>query len=215
MHLIDDVDFVFPAGGGEFYILSKEADLIDPAVLRPGRLDIKIRIERPDRASAREIFSKYLVPDLPYSKVLIGEFDGDTDKVCEHLIERAVEALYATNEETQFLEITYAKGDKEILYLKDFVSGAMIENIVRRSKSKAVKRFIASKVRGIEADDVVSAVMDEFRNNEDLPNTTNPDDWAKIAGRKGDKIVHARTLITNRSCDPSQKVEEITPGQYL
>ncbi|MBZ0253118.1 MAG: proteasome ATPase [Candidatus Methylomirabilis sp.] len=194
---------------------SNRQDLIDPAVLRPGRLDIKIRVERPDMDSARDIFSKYLGPDLPYSKVLQGEFDGDAEKLCEHLVEKAVETMYATTEEMKFLEVTYAKGDKEILYMKDFVSGAMIENIVRRAKSRAVKRYIMTKVKGIELEDVTHAVIDEFRNNEDLPNTTNPDDWAKIAGRKGEKIVNARTLISNKFSLDKPVVEDVTPSQYL
>lgn len=188
---------------------SNRQDLIDPAVLRPGRLDVKIRIDRPDRRAAKEIFGKYLTADLPYhnpaaepGEVLVGG-----------LIDRVVDQMYSTADENRFLEVTYANGEKETLYFKDFVSGALIEGVVSRSKKYAIKRIIATGERGIRIEDLLKAARDEFREHEDLPNTTNPDDWAKIAGRKSEKIMHVRTM-TGRATE-SRSVETVTTGHYL
>jgi proteasome-associated ATPase len=192
---------------------SNRQDLIDPAILRPGRLDVKIKIERPDRASAAEIFAKYLTTDIPFAE---SETRGsDVPSAITSMIGATVEAMYALSEENRFLEVTYANGDKEVLYFKDFSSGAMIESVVRRAKKLALKRYIGRGEKGIMADDLLSAVREEFKENEDLPNTTNPDDWAKIAGKKGERIVSVRPLTSE---PPSQKrsVEQIvTMGQYL
>ncbi len=192
---------------------SNRQDLIDPAVLRPGRLDVKIKIDRPDKNAAKDIFSKYLTPDLPWHPEELARDADDRAKVVERLIAATVESMYALSEENQFLEVTYGNGDKETFYFKDFASGALIEGIVSRAKKYAIKRLLATGERGITADDLLRAVRDEFKEHEDLPNTTNPDDWAKIAGKKADKIVHVRT-ITAGSHD-SRRIETVTTGHYL
>lgn len=192
---------------------SNRQDLIDPAILRPGRLDIKIRIDRPDADSAKDIFSKYLTSDLPFHKSELDHDNGDIKKVTERLINLTVERMYSLDEENKFLEVTYANGDKEILYFKDFVSGAMIEGIVSRSKKHAIKRAITLGEGGINEEDLLTAIKDEFKENEDLPNTTNPDDWAKISGRKNERIVHART-ISGRAKE-TRRIETVATGHYL
>lgn len=189
---------------------SNRQDLIDPAVLRPGRLDVKIRIDRPDRRAAKDILGKYLSTDLPYHLS-----DGRTvAEVVPDLIDQVVDHMYSASEENKFLEVTYANGEKETLYFKDFASGALIEGVVSRAKKYAIKRIIATGERGIRLEDLLKAVRDEFREHEDLPNTTNPDDWAKIAGRKTEKIVHVRTITTSRATE-SRKIETVTTGHYL
>lgn len=188
---------------------SNRQDLIDPAVLRPGRLDVKIRVDRPDRRSAKDIFGKYLRADLPYHNPTAEPIDA----LIGGLIDHVVDQMYSASEENRFLEVTYANGEKETLYFKDFVSGALIEGVVARAKKYAIKRAIQTGEGGIRTDDLVHAARDEFREHEDLPNTTNPDDWAKIAGRKSEKIMHVRTM-TNRSPE-SRKVETVTTGHYL
>ncbi|MFP8878333.1 MAG: proteasome ATPase [Myxococcota bacterium] len=193
---------------------SNRQDLIDPAVLRPGRLDLKIKVSRPDVGAAREIFSKYLTANLPIHESEIKSHGGDPERIVAAMIKETIEHMYATTEENKFLEVTYAKGEREIFYFKDFASGAMIENIVSRAKKRAVKRFIDFKERGIKLDDIIESVNDEFKENEDLPNTTNPDDRARISGRKGERIINVRTLMTgiNRK---ERSVENISSGQYL
>ena len=194
---------------------SNRQDLIDPAVLRPGRLDLKVKVNRPNAEAAHDIFGKYLVSDLPFHQRAETEFGSDPQKITEGLIRRTIDVMYATNEENKFLEVTYAKGEREIFYFKDFASGAMIQNIVDRAKTKAVKRYIESQERGIQAADLLAAVREEFKENEDLPNTTNPDDWARISGRKGERIVNVRTLITGINRNEGRSVEDIRSGQYL
>jgi proteasome-associated ATPase len=193
---------------------SNRQDLIDPAVLRPGRLDLKVKVNRPDRAAAREIFGKYLTADLPFHAQSVERYGSDPHKIVEGIIDDTIEVMYSTGEENKFLEVTYAKGEREIFYFKDFASGAMIENIVARAKKKAVKRLIENQERGIKRIDLEEAVREEFKENEDLPNTTNPDDWARISGRKGERIINVRTLMTgiNRN---ERSIENITSGQYL
>ncbi len=192
---------------------SNREDLIDPAILRPGRLDVKIKIERPDVDAARNIFSIYLTPDLPLHADALARHDGDADAACRWMIERVVDSMYAADEDNRFLEVTYHSGDKEIMYFKDFSSGAMIESIVARAKKTAIKRFLDQGERGIRIEDVLSSIREEYKENEDLPNTTNPDDWARISGKKGERIVYVRTLMgEGREHRP---VETITPGQYL
>jgi len=192
---------------------SNRQDLIDPAVLRPGRLDVKIKIDRPDKAAAKDIFSKYLTADLPWHPEELERDGGDAAKAVERLIGLTVESMYALSEENQYLEVTYANGDKETFYMKDFSSGALIEGIVSRAKKYAIKRLIATGARGIKADDLLRAIRDEFKEHEDLPNTTNPDDWAKIAGKKADKIVHVRTITVGSH--ESRRIETVTTGHYL
>jgi proteasome-associated ATPase len=192
---------------------SNRQDLIDPAILRPGRLDVKIKIERPDRASAADIFAKYLTADIPFAA---SETRGtDVASAITSMIATTVEAMYALSEENRFLEVTYANGDKEVLYFKDFSSGAMIESVVRRAKKLALKRYIARGEKGIMADDLLTAVREEFKENEDLPNTTNPDDWAKIAGKKGERIVYVKPLM-GETKEKLRSVERVVnTGQYL
>jgi len=192
---------------------SNRQDLIDPAVLRPGRLDVKIKIDRPDKTAAKDIFSKYLTPDLPFHPEELARDGGDVANAVERLTVQTVESMYALSEENQFLEVTYANGDKEIFYFKDFASGALIEGIVSRAKKYAIKRLLATGERGIKADDLLRAVRDEFKEHEDLPNTTNPDDWAKIAGKKADRIVHVRTITAGSH--ESRRIETVTTGHYL
>jgi proteasome-associated ATPase len=192
---------------------SNRQDLIDPAVLRAGRLDIKIKISRPDAISAREILSKYVTADLPFADEELERCGRDTRAVVERLVTAAVESMYAVSEENKYLEVTYASGEKETLYFKDFASGALIEGIASRAKKYAIKRAIANEGRGIKADDLIRATRDEFKEHEDLPNTTNPDDWAKIAGRKGEKIIHVRTVTANST--ESRQIETISTGHYF
>ena len=194
---------------------SNRQDLIDPAILRPGRLDVKVKIERPDAAAAVDIFNKYLTADLPIHESELSQNDGDTQAALDRMIAAAVEEMYNLEEENRFLEVTYANGDKEVLYFKDFSSGAMIESVVRRAKKLALKRYIQTSSKGINLDDVLSAVREEFKENEDLPNTTNPDDWAKIAGKKGERIVYVKPLM-GETKEKQRAVERvINTGQYL
>jgi proteasome-associated ATPase len=192
-------------------------DMIDPAILRPGRLDVKIKIERPDAEGARDIFSKYLTPNLPLHPDDLAEFGGDVKATAAGMVQRTVERIYSESEENQFLEVTYANGDKEVLYFKDFNSGAMIQNIVDRAKKMAIKDFIEHNQRGIRVQHLMQACLDEFKENEDLPNTTNPDDWAQIAGKKGERIVFIRTLITGKQgTEPGRSIDTVAnTGQYL
>jgi proteasome-associated ATPase len=194
---------------------SNRQDLIDPAVLRPGRLDLKIKVHRPDRDAAREIFSKYLTDSLPFHESMKARYGDDMATVVTGMIEDTIERMYRTDEENKFLEVTYAKGEREIFYFKDFSSGAMIENIVARAKKKAVKRTIDHDERGIMLDDLIEAVNEEFKENEDLPNTTNPDDWARISGRKGERIINVRTLMSGISRKERSIENTVTSGQYL
>ena len=196
---------------------SNREDMIDPAILRPGRLDVKIKIERPDAEAAREIFSKYLVPGLPLHAHDLGEHGGDAAATCTAMIQRAVELMYSEVEENRFLEVTYANGDKEVLYFKDFNSGAMIENIVARAKKSAIKEYLATGEKGIRVQHLLDACIDEFRENEDLPNTTNPDDWARISGKKGERIVFIRTLVQGKKgSEAGRSIANVTnTGQYL
>jgi proteasome-associated ATPase len=192
---------------------SNREDLIDPAILRPGRLDVKIRINRPDTAAAREIFRIYISEETPLDPVALKEHDGDKTKLIGAYIEATVDAMYAESDENRFLEVTYASGDREVLYFKDFASGAMIENIVRRAKKDAIKRQIAGGEPGVRLSDLTAAIKQEFREQEDLPNTTNPDDWARVSGKKGERIVHVRTLVDGD--DESRLIEKVSAGQYL
>jgi len=196
---------------------SNREDMIDPAILRPGRLDVKIKIERPDAEAAREIFSKYLTPTLPLHPEDLAEFHHDPQSCVQAMIDRTVSRMYVESEENQFLEVTYAGGDKEVLYFKDFNSGAMIQNIVDRAKKMAIKDFLDTGVRGLRIGHLLQACLDEFAENEDLPNTTNPDDWAKISGKKGERIVFIRTLISSKQgTQPGRSIDTVSnTGQYL
>jgi proteasome-associated ATPase len=195
---------------------SNREDLIDPAILRPGRLDVKIKIERPDQDSAKQIFSQYLTTSLPIAGSELKAAGDDGEKAVQRMIDRGVSDMYATGDENKFLEVTYQNGDKETLYFKDFSSGAMIENIVRRAKKLSIKRTIAGGDRGICTDDLLESIKQEFREHEDLPNTTNPDDWAKISGKKGERIVYVRTIVNEGDKDKGgRQIERVTTGQYL
>ena len=196
---------------------SNRQDLLDPAVLRPGRLDVKIKIDRPNLDGAKDIFGIYLTPDLPFAENVRQQFNGDTQAAVDHFIDAAVNEMYATTDENRFIEVTYARGERETLFFKDFVSGAMIENIVSRAKKTAIKRFIGSDGtdKGLCLDDLKAAIREEYHENEDLPNTTNPDDWAKISGRKGEKIVNIRALTNEPAREKKQDVRVTRGGTFL
>lgn len=192
-------------------------DLIDPAILRPGRLDVKIRIERPDENAARQIFARYLTNELPISSSTIEQFDGSIDTAISKMIDATVLEMYRQDDKNRFLEVTYQNGDRDVMYFKDFSSGAMIENIVRRAKKLAIKRLLAGGERGINLEDLKMSIRQEFKEHEDLPNTTNPDDWAKISGKKGERIVFIRTLVRDTSDTNAggRAIEKTATGQYL
>ncbi|MGZ4475699.1 MAG: proteasome ATPase [Nocardioides sp.] len=196
---------------------SNREDMIDPAILRPGRLDVKIKIERPDAQAARDIFSKYLTATLPLHPDDLAEFGGDRVATTNAMIDTTVTRMYTESEENRFLEVTYANGDKEVLYFKDFNSGAMIQNIVDRAKKMAIKDFLDHQQKGLRVSHLLQACVDEFKENEDLPNTTNPDDWARISGKKGERIVFIRTLISGKQgSEPGRSIEQVAAtGQYL
>ncbi len=196
---------------------SNREDMIDPAILRPGRLDVKIKIERPDAEAAKDIFSKYLKGSLPFHPDDLKEHDGSVDSTVLAMIQAVVERMYTETEENRFLEVTYANGDKEVLYFKDFNSGAMIQNIVDRAKKMAIKDFLDHGQRGLRVSHLLAACVDEFKENEDLPNTTNPDDWARISGKKGERIVFIRTLVTGKQgAESGRSIDTVAnTGQYL
>ncbi len=195
---------------------SNREDMIDPAILRPGRLDVKIKVDRPDADAAREIFAIYLHGRLPIADDELASAGGDPDRAVERIIDRTVEAMYAERPENEFLEVTYANGEKEVLYFRDFNSGAMIENVVARAKKRAIKRVLDTGDRGLRTADLLDAIRDEFQENEDLPNTTNPDDWARISGKKGERIVYVRTLVgSGGDADSGRSIDTVNPGQYL
>ncbi|GAB2970831.1 proteasome-associated ATPase [Amycolatopsis acidiphila] len=195
---------------------SNREDMIDPAILRPGRLDVKIKIERPDAEGAKDIFSKYLTAGLPIHADDLTEFGGDVPATIDAMIQNTVERMYEETDENRFLEVTYANGDKEILYFRDFNSGAMIQNIVDRAKKSAIKSVLETKQPGLRVQHLLDAIVDEFAENEDLPNTTNPDDWARISGKKGERIVYIRTLVTGKNQDSGRVIDTATnTGQYL
>ena len=191
--------------------------MIDPAILRPGRLDVKIKIERPDAESARDIFSKYITADLPLHPEDLREHGENRDATVAGMIQRTVERMYSELDENKFLEVTYANGDKEVLYFKDFNSGAMIQNIVDRAKKMAIKDFLETNQKGLRIAHLLAACVDEFKENEDLPNTTNPDDWARISGKKGERIVYIRTLVQGKQgTEAGRSIDTVAnTGQYL
>lgn len=195
---------------------SNREDMIDPAILRPGRLDVKIKIERPDAEAAQDIFSKYLVVDLPVNADDLAEFGGDRALCIKAMIEKVVDRMYAEIDDNRFLEVTYANGDKEVMYFKDFNSGAMIQNVVDRAKKYAIKSVLESGQHGLRIQHLLDSIVDEFSENEDLPNTTNPDDWARISGKKGERIVYIRTLVSGKTSSTSRAIDtESNLGQYL
>ncbi len=195
---------------------SNREDMIDPAILRPGRLDVKIKIERPDAEAAQDIFSKYLTENLPVNSDDLAEFGGDRALCIKAMIEKIVDRMYAEIDDNRFLEVTYANGDKEVMYFKDFNSGAMIQNVVDRSKKYAIKSVLETGQHGLRIQHLLDSIVDEFAENEDLPNTTNPDDWARISGKKGERIVYIRTLVTGKSSSASRAIDtESNLGQYL
>ena len=196
---------------------SNREDLIDPAILRPGRLDVKIKIERPNEQAAEQIFARYLTGDLPLEATEVEHLGGgDPNKAVQAMIEKTVEEMYRADDESKFLEVTYQNGDKELLYYRDFASGAMIENIVRRGKKLAIKREIAGEGKGVRTSDLIESIRREYKENEDLPNTTNPDDWARISGKKGERIVYVRTLLASSDeTTGGRSIERMGTGQYL
>ena len=198
---------------------SNREDLIDPAILRPGRLDVKIKIERPNETAAAQIFARYLTAELPIDADAVRDIGGgDVQKSVQSIIERTVEEMYRSDKENEFLEVTYQNGDKEIMYFKDFASGAMIENIVRRAKKLAIKRVLADGPKGIRLSDMIESIHQEYKEHEDLPNTTNPDDWAKISGKKGERIIYVRTIVNRddgAGASGGRAIERVATGQYL
>ncbi|MFD0534013.1 proteasome ATPase [Actinomadura luteofluorescens] len=196
---------------------SNREDMIDPAILRPGQLDVKIKIERPDAEAAKDIFSKYILDGLPLHPDDVKEHGGSTEATVEAMIQRTVERMYTESEENRFLEVTYANGDKEVLFFKDFNSGAMIQNIVDRAKKMAIKQFLDTGQKGMRVNHLLAACVDEFSENEDLPNTTNPDDWARISGKKGERIVYIRTLVSGtKGSEAGRSIDTVAnTGQYL
>ncbi len=196
---------------------SNREDMIDPAILRPGRLDVKIKIERPDAEAAKDIFSKYVLKELPLHPEDLAEHENSAQSTVDAMILRVVERMYTESEENRFLEVTYANGDKEVLYFKDFNSGAMIENIVARAKKMAIKEFLDTGQKGMRVSHLLAACVDEFSENEDLPNTTNPDDWARISGKKGERIVYIRTLVSGKTgTEAGRSIDTVAnTGQYL
>jgi len=196
---------------------SNREDLIDPAILRPGRLDVKIKIERPNEQAAAQIFGRYLTADLPLEASEVERLGGgDPNKTVQAMIEKTVEEMYRADDDNKFLEVTYQNGDKELLYFRDFASGAMIENIVRRGKKLAIKRAIAGEGKGVRSSDLIESIRREYKENEDLPNTTNPDDWARISGKKGERIVYVRTLLASSDeTTGGRSIERMGTGQYL
>ncbi len=195
---------------------SNREDMIDPAILRPGRLDVKIKIERPDAEAAQDIYSKYLTETLPVHADDLAEFEGERPACIKAMIEKVVDRMYAEIDDNRFLEVTYANGDKEVMYFKDFNSGAMIQNVVDRAKKNAIKSVLETGQPGLRIQHLLDSIVDEFAENEDLPNTTNPDDWARISGKKGERIVYIRTLVTGKSSSASRAIDtESNLGQYL
>jgi proteasome-associated ATPase len=195
---------------------SNREDMIDPAILRPGRLDVKIKIERPDAEGARDIFTKYLTTSIPIHDDDLKEHGGSRQACIDAMVQATVERMYTETEDNRFLEVTYANGDKEVLYFKDFNSGAMIQNIVDRAKKMAIKAFLTAGQKGVRLQHLMDSCVDEFRENEDLPNTTNPDDWARISGKKGERIVYIRTLVSGKGPEAGRAIDTVTnTGQYL
>ncbi|MBO1269083.1 proteasome ATPase [Arthrobacter cavernae] len=196
---------------------SNREDMIDPAILRPGRLDVKVKIQRPDAEAAADIFSKYITTDLPFHATDLAEYGGDVQATVDAMVQRTVEAMYSTEKSNEYLEVTYANGDTEMLYFKDFNSGAVVQNVVDRAKKYAIKDLLTTNQKGLRIDHLLRAVVDEFREHEDMPNTTNPDDWARISGKKGERITYIRTIVQGKAGQEPGKSIETTPntGQYL
>lgn len=196
---------------------SNREDMIDPAILRPGRLDVKVKIHRPDAEAAADIFNKYITTDLPFHESDLAEHDGDVQATVDAMVQRTVEAMYSTDKSNEFLEVTYANGDTEMLYFKDFNSGAVVQNVVDRAKKYAIKDLLTTQQKGLRIEHLLRAVVDEFREHEDMPNTTNPDDWARISGKKGERITYIRTIVQGKAGQEPGKSIETMPntGQYL
>ncbi|GAA2824641.1 proteasome ATPase [Kitasatospora sp. CM 4170] len=187
---------------------SNREDMIDPAVLRPGRLDLKIRIDRPDYKGAREILSKHLRPDEPIHPDDLDAYNGDTAAALDNMINLTIDYIYSNDASNEFLEVRYENNEREILYFSDFSSGATIRNIVDRAKMFEITRYLDGRgPLGLSARDLLRAAADEIRSIEDLTSSTNPDDWARISGRKGEKISYVRTMTRHGSRLAGRSVE--------
>jgi proteasome-associated ATPase len=196
---------------------SNREDMIDPAILRPGRLDVKVKIQRPDAEAAADIFNNYITTDLQFHETDLAEHDGDVQATVDAMVQRTVEAMYSTEKSNEYLEVTYANGDTEMLDFKDFNSGAVVQNVVDRAKKYAIKDLLTLHQKGLRIEHLLRAVVDEFREHEDMPNTTNPDDWARISGKKGERITYIRTIVQGKAGQEPGKSIETMPntGQYL
>jgi proteasome-associated ATPase len=175
-------------------LASNRADLIDPAILRPGRIDRKIKVNRPNRAGAREIYRIYLTDALPYDATVTAGFEARGAAI-EALIERLLETQFARREENKFLEITLRSGRKEILYRSDLLSGAIIASIVERAKSTAIKRAIATQAdEGISEADLQAAFSAEFSENNIFPPADITEDWFKLIDYDPENVVKIRPV---------------------
>ena len=162
-------------------LASNRPDLIDPAILRPGRIDRKIKVKRPDKAAALDIFGIYMTTELPVHPEALDAHQGDAAAAVRAMLERANEELFAHREDTAFLEVTLRSGRRDILHRGDLASGAIIASIVQRAKESAIKRAIATGVEGgISAEDLTEAVVTEYGENEIFPPTDNAEDWLKL-----------------------------------
>jgi proteasome-associated ATPase len=173
---------------------SNREDMIDPAILRAGRLDVKINIGRPNATAAREIFTKFITPDLPLHPDDMSAHRQNAPQTRQNMINRVVDLMYGEGEPNRFVEVTYESGHKEVIYFSHFSSGAVIRNVVNRAKLLAVLRHLSGGPKGLGVQDLLRAAMEEIRAAEDLANRTSPDDWARLAGARGERLTFVRTL---------------------
>ena len=187
--LLAELDGVESVGNVIVIGASNREELIDPAVLRPGRLDVKIRVERPDASAAEDILSKYLTSAIPMNEQLVAEH-GSADAAAAHLRGRVISQVFATDASRRYVTLHFADGSSKDLFWSDFVSGAMLANIVDRAKTSAIKNALrGTTTGGLTVQHVEDAVAAEAHDNEDLPDTTNPAEWARIYGHTNKRVV--------------------------